>query len=30
MKSFIEENAQMFSVLVDEYMKKLKTSLLSK
>jgi len=30
MKSFIEENAQMFSVLVDEYMKKLKTSLLPK
>jgi hypothetical protein len=24
MKSFIEENAQMFSVLVDEYIKKLK------
>jgi hypothetical protein len=30
MKSFIEQNAQMFSVLVDEYMKKIKTSLLSK
>tara|TARA_B100001146_G_scaffold180742_1_gene162857 strand:- start:808 stop:2280 length:1473 start_codon:yes stop_codon:yes gene_type:complete len=30
MKSFIEENTQMFSVLVDEYIKKLKTSLLSK
>jgi hypothetical protein len=30
MKSFIEENAQMFSVLVDEYMKKLKTPLLPK
>jgi len=30
MKSFIEENAQMFSVLVDENMKKLKQSLLSK
>jgi hypothetical protein len=24
MKSFIEENAQIFSVLVDEYIKKLK------
>ena len=30
MKSFIEENAQMFSVLVDENIKKLKKHLLSK